>query len=390
MDIEKIQAELLQRGFDGWLLYDFHGHNEVAVKMLGLEGYLSRRSACYIPSQGTPVILVNPVEAAKFRHLPGEIRTYRGYKGLETELAGLLKPGMKIAMEYSPQGRLPYIGLIDAGTIEMIRSTGVEIGTSADLVAQFYARLSAAQAASHRRAAAMVNRIKDEAFARIADHLKRSIPINEYDVVAFIMDRFAAEGMVTDYEPNCSVDHNAGDPHYCPAPESSVAIKPGNLILIDLWARYEEPDGVYGDITWMAFAGPSDAIPEEYRKRFALLTSARDAAVAFLQEQLPQRTVGGYEVDDVCRGVLEKGGYGELFTHRTGHSITSSVHGEGPNIDNLETEDSRVLQAGHLFSIEPGLYQSDFGLRTEINCLITETGAEITTQPLQREIIPLL
>ena len=390
MDLIKIQSELVRNSLDGWLLYDFQGRNDIAVKMLGLTGHLSRRSACFIPAKGNPVILANPVEAAKFGHLPGEIKLYRGYRGFESDLAGILKGAGRIAMEYSPHGRLPYIGLIDAGTIEMIRETGVEIVPSSDLVARFYARLTSEQVASHRKAALLVNRIKDEAFARIAEHLKQDRPINEYDVIRFIMARFQASGMITEYEPNCSVDANAGNPHYTPTAEESSAIKPGQLVLIDLWARLEEPSGVYADMTWMAYAGSRNQIPAEYVKRFEVLTSARDAAVAFMNEHLAHREVGGFEVDDACRGVIEKAGYGKLFTHRTGHSITSYVHGEGPNIDNLETEDSRILQTGHLFSIEPGLYQADYGLRTEINCLITESGAEVTTQPLQKEIIALL
>lgn len=389
MDIAKIQQHLVDHELDGWLLADFHGRNEIAVRFLGITDMLTRRAFYYIPAVGDPVALVNPVEASKFGRLPGRAIVYRGYRGLEAELSGLLKGQKKIAMEYSPLGRLPYIGLVDAGTIELVRGIGVEIVSSADLVANFQARLSAEQITSHRRAAELVVQIKDEAFEHIAKTVAGGVAITEFDVSNFILERFKAQGMITDHAPNCSVDAHAGDGHYMPTAEACSAIEKGSLVLIDLWARFPDDMGVYADITWVAYTGTKAEIPREYVEKFEVLVRARDAAVSFLNDNLRDRTVGGYEVDDACRAVIERAGYGELFTHRTGHSIASDVHGVGPNIDNLETEDRRILQPGHLFSIEPGLYTNEFGLRTEINCLITENGAEVTTQPLQQEIVPL-
>jgi Xaa-Pro aminopeptidase len=389
MDIQKVQEYLKQQKLDGWLMVDFHARNDVAVNALELTSHLTRRACYFIPAKGEPTGLVNPIEAAKFKHLKGRFIQYKGYAGLEAELAKLLKPVNKIAMEYSPMGRLPYIGLVDAGTIELVRSCDVEIVTSADLVANFLARLSPKQIVNHRRAAGLVTQIKDAAFSRIAKALAAEEEINEYQVTQFILERFEAEGLVTDSGPNCSVDQNAGDSHYEPTAEASSPIKKGSLVLIDLWARLNEEHAIYADITWMAYAGTKDQIPEAYVKKFEVLARARDRAVEFLNENLSKRAVGGYEADDACRAVIVEAGYGELFTHRTGHSIAAEVHGQGPNIDNLETEDRRVLQPGHLFSIEPGLYCSEDGLRTEIDCLITETGAEVTTRPLQQEILPL-
>ncbi len=389
MDLHRIQKYLIEHEMDGWLLADFHGRNEIAVTMLGLGSHLTRRACYFIPAEGEPVALVNPVEANRFSHLAGHAITYRGYLGLEDELRRLLGGLSRVAMEYSTMGRLPYIGLVDAGTIELVRSLGVEVVSSGDLVANFQARLSSRQIESHRRAAGQVNQIKDAAFGFIADSLEKGELLTEADVCRFILREFEANGMVTDFEPNCSVGANAGNPHYDPMAVDPSPIRPGSLILIDLWARFDDENGVYADITWMAYAGAKEDVPAAYAEKFAILVEARDRAVTFLNENPGSRPVRGYEVDDLCRGVVEQAGYGAHFTHRTGHSITSNVHGEGPNIDNLETEDRRILQPGHLFSLEPGIYMEDCGLRTEINCLITENGAEVTTKPVQREILPL-
>jgi Xaa-Pro dipeptidase len=390
MNITKVQESLRARGLDGWLLADFHGRNEIAVRAMGLSSYLTRRAFYFIPAKGEPTALVNPIEQSRFTHVPGTIIVYRGYKGLEADLAKTLHGAKKIAMEYSAKGRLPYIGLVDAGTIELVRSLGVEIVSSGDLVADFQARLSPAQVDSHRKAARLVNATKDAAFAFIAEALKAGRTITEYDVCRFISDRFKADGVKSDYPPNCSVDANAGNPHYDPTPEKCSVIHKGSLVLIDLWARLDNADGVYADITWMGFAGSRAEIPKQHVDRFAVVIKGRDAAVKYLKEHIGKRPVLGAEVDDACRAVFDDAGLGPQFTHRTGHSITWNVHGDGPNIDNLETEDNRALQPGHLFSIEPGVYFADSGLRSEINCLITESGPEIATQPLQTEIIALL
>lgn len=389
MDLAKIQTYLREQKLDGWLLADFHARNGVAMAILNISAALTRRSFYLIPAEGEPTTLVNPIERAKFTHLPGKLIAYRGWAGLESELAQLLKGHERIAMEYSPSGRLPYIGLVDAGTIELVRSSGVEIVSSADLVALFQAALSEDQQASHRRAGEQLIQIKDAAFAHIAKCLDSGDRVTEYDVCDFIRAEFASKGLVTEFGPNCSVDAHAGDPHYDPKPDSSTEIKRGQLILIDLWARETPPGAVYGDITWMAFAGTRDEIPARFVEIFSHVMAARDAAIAFLEKHIGQRPVAGYEVDDACRAVIDATEFGEFFFHRTGHSIAENEHGPGPNIDNLETEDARILQVGHLFSIEPGIYLDDCGFRSEIDCLITANGPEVTTLPLQKEILPL-
>lgn len=389
MRIEEIQQYLRDHNWDGWLLADFHGRNDIAVGLWKIGSMLTRRAFYFIPAEGAPTALVNPVEADKFAGLPGEVIAYKGYVGLEKELARLLKRCERVAMEYSDKGRLPYIGLVDAGTIELVRSFGVEPVSSADLVAHFQARLSAEQIATHRMAARNLVEIVQAAHGHIAEELTYERPLTEYDVVQFILRKFDEYDMTTEDGPNCSVEGNAGNPHYEPTEEKSLTIRRGQLILIDMWAKIKADQAVYADITWMAFAGTRSEIPREYAKIFGTLVSARDAAVEYLRQHIGSRPVFGAEVDDACRAVIEKAGLGEFFTHRTGHSIATSVHGPGPNIDNLETEDRRKLQKGHLFSIEPGIYKKDCGFRTEIDCLIGHEGAEVTTLPMQTEIKPL-
>jgi len=389
MDIERIQDYLIEQELDGWLLADFHGRNNVAVEMLGLSGIITRRSFYFIPPEGAPTGIVHAIERDKFQGVPGNVKTYSSYRTLEQELAALLSGCTRVAMEYSPKGRLPYIGLVDAGTIELVRGLGIEIISSADLVANFQARLSTEQVATHRVAANNLIKIKDSAFEYISRSLKDNKPITEYDVSRFILNQFEKYDMVSSNPPICAVDANAGNPHYEPTAESSATIKMGQLILIDLWAKVKHQDGIYADITWMAYAGSENEIPKRYKDIFAVLVRARDEAVSFIGENLSQHPVYGFQVDDVCSGIIKEAGYGEYFTHRTGHSITSAEHGPGPNIDNLETEDNRELQQGHLFSIEPGIYLPDGGLRTEIDVLISQDGPEITTLPLQTTIAPL-
>jgi Xaa-Pro aminopeptidase len=389
MDIEKIQSFLQQHDLDGWLLADFHGRNAVAVELLGLTGLVTRRSFYYIPTLGEPVGLVHAIEKDKFTGLPGSIVTYSGYRVLEKELSRILADSSRIAMEYSPRGRLPYIDLVDAGTIELIRDIGVEIVSSENLVALFQAALSVEQIATHRMAARNLIEIKDRVFAHIREKLDAGGSLTEHQVVDFMLEQFREYDMVTRSRPICAIDANAGNPHYEPPATGGAEIRRGQLILIDLWAKLDRADAVYGDITWMAFAGRREEIPDKYVELFDVISRARDAAVDHVRRNIEKKPVRGAEVDDICRGVIEKAGYGKYFTHRTGHSITTSEHGPGPNIDNLETEDGRKLRRGHLFSIEPGIYMEDCGLRTEIDMLINYDGAEVTTLPLQTEIVAL-
>ena len=389
MDIKEIQEYLVKHELDGWLIADFHGRNSIAVDMLGLSGMLTRRSFYFIPAHGEPVALVHSIEKDKFTNLSGAIRTFSSYRVLESLLKEILGHADRVAMEYSPMGRLPYIGLVDAGTVELVRSYDVDVVSSADLVAHFQARLSVEQIAMHRMAARNLIEIKHLAFRFISEALRQGNHIDEYAVCKFIREQFDRFDMETSSGPNCSVGANAGNPHYEPTEKGSAVIEDGELVLIDLWAKVKHPQGIYADITWMAYTGSAEEIPPKFSKAFGVIAQARDRAVEFLRENIDKRPVYGYEVDDVCRAVVNSAGHGDAFTHRTGHSITTSEHGTGPNIDNLETEDRRKLQKGHLFSIEPGMYLPEYGLRTEIDVLIGHDGVEVTTLPLQNEILAL-
>jgi Xaa-Pro dipeptidase len=387
-DLGKIQDFLKKEKIDGWLMADFHARNSVAVEFLDLPLHLTRRLFYYIPAAGEPIRLAHNLEKEKSQHIPGKTILFSSYKILESTLAEILKGKKRIAMEYSPSGRLPYIGLVDAGTIELVRSFGLEIVSSADMVAYFQARLSPEQAEMHRKAAKLLVKIVNEAFELIKKHISGGVLINERMAVEYIKKRFAQENMVFDFEPNCSVDGNISNPHYEPPVSNSAPIIRGSLVLFDIWAKLNLPHAVFADITWMGYAG--ETVPEKYSSIFSIVVAARDTAVAYIKQKFPANPVFGYDVDDACREIIEKAGYGQYYFHRTGHSILESVHGPGPNIDNLETEDRRRLLPGHLFSIEPGIYLPEFGFRTEIDVLLTETGPEVTTLPLQKEIIPIL
>jgi Xaa-Pro dipeptidase len=387
-NLDEIQRFLKSEKLDGWLMADFHARNNIAVDFLNFSSHLTRRSFFFIPTEGEPLALVHNIEKDRFEHLPGEKSYFSSYKLLESKLRQILSRCRKIAMEYSPNARLPYIGLVDAGTIELVKSTGVEIVSSADIVSYFQARMSPEQIASHKKAARLVGSIKDDAFRFIRESLASDRRINEHMVIQRIMQQFEQNGLVTDFPPLCAIDGNISNPHYQATENKCSPITKGSLVLIDLWAKLKEPHSVFADITWMAYAGIT--VPEKYEKIFSIVISARDRAVESIGEKFAEGTVYGYEVDDACRKVIVDAGYGEDFFHRTGHSILESVHGPGPNIDNLETEDRRKLLPGHLFSIEPGIYLDGYGFRSEIDCMLTESGPEVTTLPKQSEIIPLL
>ncbi|MFQ5606801.1 MAG: M24 family metallopeptidase, partial [Candidatus Zixiibacteriota bacterium] len=348
--VRQAQELLAEEGIGGWLLYDFHGFNQVAVRFLGLSGVVTRRSFYFIPAKGEPVGFVHNIEQDKFVDLPGKKIKYSSYKVLENALkrelgSALGAGGGKIAMEYSPNGRLPYIGIVDAGTVELIRSFGYEIVTSGNIVSSLQSRLSSERQALHIEACKKNVAIKDEAFDYIRKKLSAGEKVFEYEVAQFIMKRYAAEGMVADHYPIVAIDGWAGNPHYEPPETGSNEIKYGSLILIDMWARHDRPDGVYSDMTWMAYAnGPGfEKAPQKYVELFDYVLGAQMAAFDYLKDNFGKGLLYGWKADDASRKVITDAGYGEKFTHRTGHSITSDVHGSGPNIDNLETEDQRNL-----------------------------------------------
>jgi len=374
MNISEIQAFLNENQLDGWLLYDFRGINPIAQRVAGMaEHGLTRRWFCYVPSQGEPVWLVHRIERSHFSEVVGVVKTYTGWRELHHEMGTLLSSGGQIAMEYSPHASIPYVSRVDAGTLEWIRSFGVQVVSSADLVQRIEARWTADQLAGHRESARLILRAKDLAFAWIGEQVSAGKRVTEYEAQRFLMERFDAMNLTTGHPPIVAVNANSGDPHYSPTAAKHQPIQKGDFVLIDLWAKKRTPDAVYADTTWVSYAGKT--VPERYVKIFEIVREARERAVAFIREMAATgRTIYGYAVDDVARNYITEKGYGEFFLHRTGHSIGTEIHGNGVNIDNLETRDERALIPGICFSIEPGIYLSEFGVRSEIDVFLAHLG----------------
>ena len=391
MDLAGIQQALAEEGIDGWLLYDFRGTNPIARSVIGVdESQITTRRWFYlIPRAGEPVGILHAIEPHALRGAPGKTVLYRSWKELEALLKTHLSPLKRVAMEYSPGAAIPYVGRVDAGTIEMVRAAGPEVVTSADLVQAFEARWTPEQKELHDRAARDTLLAKDEAFALIKERLAARMPIKESEVQAFIGSRFESRGLTTDHPCIVAVNEHASDPHFEPAPGADDRdIKRGDLVLIDLWAKVaRDPRAVYYDATWMGYCGRE--VPARMREVWETVKDARDAAIGFVTESVAaRRPLHGFEVDDVCRGVVEQRGFGPYFLHRTGHSIGYEVHGNGVNIDNLETRDQRRIVPGVCFSIEPGVYLPEFGVRSEIDMYVGEGKAEVTGG-IQREMLLL-
>lgn len=422
--LNTIQAHLQASSLDGWLLYDFRGQNSIALHVaneLGanLSSVGSRRWFLWIPRAGRPSWLIHAIEAALFSHLDaslgaprsgdatGNVYHYVSWRDLDEMLRVLTGAvagrSATIAMEYSPGGAIPYVSKIDAGAKELVEAaTGAQIASSANLVQIVQAVLTEEQIESHRRAAAHCLRIKDEAFALIAERLRAGEPINEYEAQQFILERFAAADLDPDHPPIVAVNGNAALPHYGPSRARHTAIRRGDMVLIDLWARERgDPRSCFADITWTAFCGSE--VPDAVADVFAAVAAGRDAAVAAIEKGLGRgEALFGHAIDDVARGVIERAGFGDAFIHRTGHSLGPAPHFNGVNIDNLETQDRRQLLPGLMFTIEPGVYlpalewgegdgrRTGLGTRSEINCVVHESGLEVTTLPLQDEVTCLL
>jgi len=388
--IGRIQEELRRAGLGGWLLYDFHNRDAIAYRVLGLDfgKFTSRRWFYFIPAQGQPVRLVSKVEPTKLDALPGEKRTYLSWRELHQALRELLGGAGKVALQYSPQANIPYVSTVDGGTVDLIRSLGVEVASSADLVQTFDALLGEEGYRSHVEAGAHVQKIKDEAFAAIGAALRAGKTLTQYDVQQLILRRFGEEGLTCKGEnPIVGCGEQPADPHFEPTPQNSRPIKRGDTLLIDLWAKLDRPGAIFYDITWCGFVGKEP--PAKYVRIFEVVRDARDAALAFVQDGFRAgRPVHGWEVDDACRAVVEKAGFGRYFIHRTGHSIGEEVHGNGVNIDNLETRDERLLVPGICFSIEPGIYlEGEMAVRSEIDVFITPSGRVDVSGEMQRDLI---
>ena len=393
MNLSAIQSALSAQKLDGWLFCDHHRRDPMAYAILGLghHAMASRRWFYFLPAKGEPVKLAHRVEPRALESLPGRQEHYLAWTELHAKLKAMVAGSKRIAMQYSPDNNIPYIGLVDAGTIELIRSFGPEIVTSADLVQQFEATVGEEGYTSHAWAGDRVQKIKDETFEAMSKALKDGARVTETELRDRIVRRFEEEGMTCEGEsPIVGFNDHPADPHFEPTQEKDYALKPGDTVLLDLWARRVEPPGIYYDITWCAFAGKQP--PAKYTEIFGVVRDARDAAVAFVSRKLESGTpVHGYEVDDACRNIVKGAGYGPAFLHRTGHSIGTHVHGNGANIDNLETKDERLIVPGTCFSIEPGIYLAgDFGVRSEINVALTPERAEITGGEPQRELLVLL
>jgi Xaa-Pro aminopeptidase len=391
--LSAIQAAIRAEGLDGWLLYDFKGLNPIALRAAGIpaDRFVSRRWACFIPAAGEPRWLAHAIEAGGLRDLAPDIATYISWQSWRDGLAALLAGAGRVAMEVSPGCAIPYVSRVDAGTVELVRSLGVEVTTSADLVQVAEAVWTAEQLASHRRACAALLAIKDAAFAHVRERLAADLPVTECGVQDFMMTQYARHRLETDHPPIVAVNAHAADPHFAPRREADTPFHRGDFLLLDLWGREPHPDAIYGDITWVGFAGPQ--VPPRIQQVFEIVHRARNTAVAFAGERMRAgQTVYGYEVDDACRAVIAQAGFGPAFIHRTGHSIGTSGHGNGVNLDNLETQDRRRLIPGVGFSVEPGIYlpEEGFGVRSEIDCYVAATDIEVTTQPVQDEVVLLV
>ena len=391
--VAAIQRALREDGsVDGWLFYDFRGSDPLGYRVLLLDAstHVTRRWYYWIPTIGSPRKLLHRIEPHILDPLPGERDEYVSWEQQRTLLEHLLRGSRRIAMQYSPLNAVPYVSRVDAGTIELIRSFGVEVVSSADLIQMFEARWTDRQLESHQYAAAALRRIVDEAFNHVREAVVRENGLTEYGLQQFILSRIREAGMMTSSAPIAAVSEHSADPHYGPAMTGSAKIQRDDLVLIDLWAKQSSAGSVYADITWTAYAGST--VPEKHRAVFDVVRQGRDAALEFVRAQIQAgQPPFGYEVDAACRKVIQGAGYGDQFVHRTGHSIGEEVHGNGANIDSLETQDTRRLMPRTCFSIEPGVYlPGEFGIRSELDVFLTERDALVFGLPLQRELSPLL
>jgi len=387
MNLKAIQQELKKANLDGWLFYDFHNRDHLAYKILGLENkHTTRRWFYFIPAKGEPKKLVSAVEATKLDSLPGKKFVYLPYEEQHKLLKKILGSSKKIAMQYSPKNNIPYVSLVDAGTIELIKSFGVKVVSSADLISIFEALIDEKGYQLHKEAQRDIDEIRKLAFQKIREAINSGQKLTEYELQQFIMEKFRERNLYTNAEPIVGINDHPSDPHFEPKPDGYY-FKEGDTVLIDLWAKKNVEGGIYYDITWVGYVGHNP--PEKYVKIFEVAKNARDAAIKFIQESLSKKKkIYGWQVDDVCRNVIKKAGFGKYFIHRTGHSIGEETHGNGPNIDNLETKDERELMPGCLFSIEPGIYlPGEMAVRTEVNVFIHKDYTAEVTGEIQNEIV---
>lgn len=389
-NIRAIQAELRASKIDGWLFYDHHHRDPIAGHILGLggNGLATRRWFYFIPSRGEPRKLVHRIEQGALDSLSGRKQVYSSWEELHAALRKLLSGSRKIAMQYSPENNIPYIGLVDAGTVELVRKLKKKVVTSADLVQKFEAAWTPEQLQSHLQAGEIIDRITTAAFDTATACVRDGRPITEFELQQWILDRFRANGLTTDDPPVAAVQPNNGNPHYEPKQGASRPIRAGDLLLLDIWAKFDRPGSVYYDITWVGYLG--ERVPDAYARIFRIVREARDRAIEFVKDSTARgHSIHGWQVDRIAREVIRKAGYAKNFVHRTGHSIGQEVHGNGANMDGLETRDDRKIVPRTCFSIEPGIYLPQFGIRSEVNVYVGEREARVTGA-IQEEILALL
>jgi Xaa-Pro aminopeptidase len=391
MQLDLIQTALREQGMDAWLFYDHHHRDPIAYRILGLpeNAHVTRRWYYLIPAVGEPRKLVHRVEAGRLDTLPGSKGVYSSWQELEMGIAALVGPYEKIAMQYSPQNRIMYVSLVDAGTVEVLRGLGKTVVSSADLVSQFEAVLTEEQIASHYEAQAALDEILAAGFVEIGQRVRSTFgeggSVTEYEMVQWLQDAMRRADLTWENGPNVSANENSADSHYEPTAESTKTIREGSFVLIDIWGRKNRPGTCYYDITWTGVVGRDPS--EQEQKVFETVTAARDAAVHRVSDAFAtNEPVAGWQADNAARAVIEHAGFGEFFTHRTGHNIGNILHGNGANLDNLETHDERLILPNTCFSVEPGIYLDTFGIRSEVNVMVSGGRAK-TTGRVQRELV---
>jgi len=388
-DITSIQNDLKKAKLDGWLFYDFRGRDPIAQRILQLPpGMRTRRWYYFVPVKGTPKKLVHKIETESLASLPGDTLYYAGQDELRKNLGKLLGRAKNVAMQYSPKNEIPYVAMVDAGTIELVWAAGAKVLSSADLVQKYEACWTAEQLDSHEKAGAVIDRTVAGAFRHAADCVRQKKPITEYELQQWIRSEFDKAGINTEQGPDVAVGAHASDPHYGPKAEGSSPIREGDLLLLDVWGKTKTSRSVYYDITWVGYMGAK--VPDKIAKVFRVVREARNKAVELITTSIAAgKPLQGWQVDKAARTVIEKGGYGKYFFHRTGHNIGEAVHGNGANMDGLETRDVRHLIPKTCTSIEPGIYLPEFGIRSEVNVYIDEHEARVTGA-VQDEVLALL
>jgi len=393
MELAAIQNALQSANIDGWLFYDFHNRDAIAARVLNMDTsrFASRRWYYFIPASGAPRKLVHSIEPWRCDHLEGDTHIYLSWQEQHEKLKTILASSRVVAMQYSHNNAIPYVSIVDGGTIELIQSFGITVVSSADLVGQFEAHLSMEDWESHKEAGAVMQMVKDETFLKVAERIRAGESPREIDIQTYMHHLMKTQNMFWEDGPIVAINEHAADPHFEPTEQNSLAMKEGDLLLLDLWAKKNQPGSIYYDITWMGYIGRN--VPDHLESMFQIIRKARDAALELIRNRFQKdEPLHGWEVDDACRQVIVDAGYGEYFIHRTGHNIGEEVHGNGVHIDNLETRDERLILPGTCFSIEPGIYmpKKKMGFRTEIDVFVTDEGEVEVNGAIQENIIPIL